>query len=168
VKPGEPVTWAEAEAIAIRPSVEDAIEALLADQTLDNATGMVISVLKAAPPAQTPTLEINPGERYAGLVLDAVTGLPSHHLVLLPGEAAGMSWEDASKWAKEQGGDLPTRQEQSLLFANLISEFQPEWYWSGEKASTGGAWYQGFYSGHQARISLGNELRVRAVRRLSV
>ena len=49
VKPGEPVTWAEAEAIAIRPSVEDAIEALLADQTLDNATGVVMAILKAAP-----------------------------------------------------------------------------------------------------------------------
>jgi hypothetical protein len=54
LKPVEPVAWAEAEAIAIRPSVEDAIEALLADQTLDNATGVVMAVLNAAPPAQTP------------------------------------------------------------------------------------------------------------------
>ncbi len=122
----------------------------------------------AVPPAQTPPLKINPGERYAGLVLDAVTGLPSHHLVLLPGEAEDMTWEDASKWAKEKGGDLPTRQEQSLLFANLKSEFQPDWYWSGEKASEVSAWYQVFRYGFAHNDTyLTCEVRVRAVRRIS-
>lgn len=54
LKPVEPVTWAEAEAITIRPSVEDTIEVFLEDQTLDNATGMVMAVLNAAHQAQTP------------------------------------------------------------------------------------------------------------------
>jgi hypothetical protein len=113
-------------------------------------------------------ISLQPGERYAGLVLETATGAPSHHLVLLPGEAEDMTWEDAGKWAKEQGGDLPTRQEQSLLFANLKSEFKPNWYWSGEKASASSAWGQDFGRGGQYGSLLNDELRVRAVRRLSV
>lgn len=111
-------------------------------------------------------ITLQPGELYAGLVLDATTGAPSHHLVLLPGEADDMEWEDARKWAEDQGGELPTRQEQSLLFANLKSEFKPNWYWSGEKASASSAWSQYFYYGTQGTSTLGNELRVRAVRRI--
>lgn len=114
-------------------------------------------------------ISLQPGERYAGLVLETATGAPSHHLVLLPGETEDITWEDASKWAKEQGGDLPTRQEQSLLLANLKSEFKPNWYWSGEKASASSAWGQSFSYGYQLSTStLDDEWRVRAVRRLSV
>lgn len=113
-------------------------------------------------------ITLQPGERYAGLVLDATTGAPSHHLVLLPVEADDMEWEDARKWAEDHGGTLPTRQEQSLLFANLKSEFKPNWYWSGEQASASSAWSQYFYNGYQTNHYLSNEFRVRAVRRLSV
>lgn len=113
-------------------------------------------------------ITLQPGERYAGLVLGTTTGTPSHHLILLPGEADDMEWEDARKWAEKQGGDLPTRQEQSLLFANLKSEFKPNWYWSGEKASASSAWNQYFDNGDQGYGYLNGELRVRAVRRLSV
>lgn len=134
----------------------------------------MIAALQAAPQAEPtvytlPTAEITlrPGEHYAGLVLDATTGKPSHHLVLLAGDAEELTWAEATAWAEEHGGHLPTRQEQALLFANLKREFEGAWYWSGEKSSSGSAWTQDFYYGTQNSNTLYDRLRVRAVRRLS-
>lgn len=74
------------------------------------------------------TIDLAAGERYAGLVLDA-DGAPSHHLVLLPGAAQDVTWQAAKAWAdKTGGGELPTRQEQALLYANLKTEFEATWY----------------------------------------
>lgn len=86
------------------------------------------------------------GELYAGIVLDD-DGKPSHHLILLPGEAKDISWQDARDWAAELGGDLPTRREQSLLFANLPSKFAKTWHWSGEEneEEPSYAWDQFFF-----------------------
>lgn len=112
-------------------------------------------------------IALKPGERYAGLLLDE-KGEPSHHLILLPGDADDINWTAAQAWAKEQGGELPTRREQSLLFANLKSEFQAAWYWSNEAYSTASAWCQDFDFGSQNVSIQGDELRARAVRRLSV
>ncbi|MCA3196747.1 MAG: DUF1566 domain-containing protein, partial [Cupriavidus sp.] len=70
-------------------------------------------------------------------------------------------------WADEQQGSLPTRREQSLLFANLKSEFDERAYWSGEKhaENAGWAWYQTFDYGTQDTLTQSRELRARAVRR---
>jgi hypothetical protein len=35
-------------------------------------------------------------------------------------------------WAKEAGGELPTRAVASLLFANAKSHFKAEWHWTSE------------------------------------
>ena len=111
-------------------------------------------------------IEMRPGERYAGTVLDA-NGYVTHHLVLLPGEADDVSWQDAKDWASKVGGELPTRQEQALLFANLKSEFTPNWYWSGEQheEDSSFAWSQGFDDGTQYYLHVNDKLRARAVRR---
>lgn len=109
---------------------------------------------------------LQPGEHYAGLVLDAATGKPSHHLMLLAGDAEELTWDEASAWVEEHGGHLPTRQEQAPLFANLKREFEGAWYWSGEKSSSGSAWVHHFTSGFQLSITLNGRLRVRAVRRI--
>ena len=110
-------------------------------------------------------IELQPGERYAGLALDA-EGHASHHLVLLPGEAENVSWQAAKDWAATAGGDLPTRQEQSLLFANLKSEFKPRWYWSGQEYDDDSsyAWIQYFRSGYQDDDRKSFEGHARAVR----
>jgi hypothetical protein len=71
------------------------------------------------------------GEHYAGLILGK-EGKPDHHLVLLPGEALEVSWSAAREWAREAGGELPTRRELSLLYANLREHFERVWYWSSE------------------------------------
>jgi hypothetical protein len=112
-------------------------------------------------------IELQPGERYAGLLLDD-QGEPSAHLILMPGEAEGVTWQAALDWAAEIGGELPTRQEQSLLFANLKSEFQPKAYWSNTQYSDNSAWCQDFDIGDQFTSLKSAELRARAVRRLSV
>ena len=109
------------------------------------------------------------GELYAGLILGK-NGAPDHHLVLLPGQANDVDWKAARAWATKAGGELPTRREQSLLFANLKEEFEERWYWSAELFApvSGYAWFQYFYDGNQGNYDLYGKLRARAVRRLSV
>jgi hypothetical protein len=116
------------------------------------------------------SITLAPGERYAGLILGK-NGEADYHLILLTGEVESVNWEDAGKWAKDLGGDLPTRREQSLLFANLKSEFQSAWYWSNQtyETNSGYAWCQGFGYGTQGNNGKDtSDCRARAVRRLPV
>lgn len=114
------------------------------------------------------SLELEPGERYAGIVLDA-NGKPSHHLILLPGYSNRASWADKKAWAESIGGELPTRREQSLLFANLLG-FREDWYWSAETHTENSsyAWYQEFFDGIQGSYHKSEKLRAVAVRRVFV
>jgi hypothetical protein len=112
-------------------------------------------------------IELQHGERYAGLIVGD-DGKPSHHLILLLGDGESLNWKKAQEWAKAQGGELPNRREQALLYANLKGEFQPAWYWSSERYSAASAWSQGFGYGYQDNYRQNGELRARAVRRLSV
>jgi len=111
-------------------------------------------------------IQLQPGEHYAGLVL-AADGTVSHHLVLLPDQADNVSWQDAQAWATSIGGELPTRQEQALLYANLKGKFEPRWYWSSETHEEDGsyAWLQYFNFGDQLGNHKSYEGRARAVRR---
>ena len=143
------------------------LEAVKAEHT---KLGAMIAALEAAAPKllilREAQIEMRTGERYAGLVLDA-DGLASHHLILLPGEAEDIGWTDAKAWAEKAGGELPTRQEQALLYANLKSEFQPRWYWSGQEheSDSSFAWNQSFLNGYQDYDAKSFEARARAVRR---
>jgi hypothetical protein len=112
-------------------------------------------------------IQLAHGERYAGLVLSE-DGTPQHHLVLLPQDGDDMTWADATAWATQAGGALPTRQEQALLFANCKAQFQPTWYWSGEPHENGSsAWDQYFSFGTQSNGHKDGTCRARAVRRLA-
>jgi len=113
-------------------------------------------------------IELQPGERYAGLVLGD-DGMPAHHLVLLPGQANESNWADAKAWAAAIGGELPTRREQALLFANLKGAFEASWYWSAEDHEGDGscAWLQNFSYGSQTGTHKSYEGRARAVRRFT-
>jgi hypothetical protein len=112
------------------------------------------------------TIILATGERYAGLILGE-NGEADYHLILLPGEVEDVTWEAARKWADEHDASLPTRREQSLLYANLKGEFKPNWYWSGEEHAdnSGWAWSQNFYNGYQDSNGKSSKLRARAVRR---
>lgn len=113
------------------------------------------------------SIVLNPGEEYAGIAL--VDGKPSHHLVLLPGDVS-KKWEAAKKWAAEQGGELPTRSEQSLLYAHLKGSFKKDWYWSNEQHAgvADYAWCQGFDDGYQVYYDVSYTSRARAVRRVPI
>ena len=108
------------------------------------------------------------GERYAGLILDD-DGAPSHHLILLPG-GVELSWEDATAWADRIDGGLPTRHEQSLLFANLRDQFDSRGYWSCVQYAEHSdyAWSQDFGYGSQHCGHKGSKHRARAVRRVEI
>ncbi len=113
---------------------------------------------------------INPGERYAGIALDT-DGKPTHHIILLPQQTDDrLTWDEATAWAAEVGGALPTRQEQSLLFANCKDAFKPTWHWSCEQyagfALT--AWLQYFVNGNQLNVVKSFPARARAVRRFLI
>ena len=142
------------------------LEAVKAEHT---KLGAMIAALEAAAPKllvlREAQIELRTGERYAGLVLDA-DGLASHHLILLPGEAEDVSWTAAKEWAQQAGGELPTRQEQALLYTNLKSEFQPRWYWSSQEheRDSSYAWGQYFITGNQDGYDKSFEARARAVR----
>ena len=68
-------------------------------------------------------------------------------VVRLPGTAEGLTWEAAKAWAKEQGGELPTRPVASLLFANVQPALSPEWHWAADEYNASYAWICHFYSG---------------------
>jgi hypothetical protein len=123
-----------------------------------------------ATPAQAPAVgrpSLAAGELYAGVILGK-DGEPDHHIILLPGAVENMTWEKAKEWAASVGGELPTRREQSLLYANLKEEFAEAWYWSGTQSArySYGAWNQGFDVGGQGNGRKYDEFRARAVRRL--
>lgn len=94
--------------------------------------------------------------------------VPAMKFELLPGEAVGVTWEEAVAWAKEQGGELPTRQEMLVLYANLKDEFQADWYWSEQLEGTPDyAWMQYFSNGTQDYYRKSDRGRARAVRRIN-
>jgi hypothetical protein len=134
------------------------------DQTAQPAGGSA-----AADKARWIAENLKEGELYAGLILGA-DGEPDHHLILLPGAAEDVTWAAAKEFATSVGGELPTRREQALLYANLKHEFEPHWYWSSEQhaAYDGFAWVQHFYNGCQNLSSKSASLRARAVRRLII
>jgi hypothetical protein len=114
-------------------------------------------------------IPLTPGERYAGAIVNP-DGTLSHHLVLLPNRPENrLSWPAAKAWAASVDGDLPTRREQSLLFANTKDAFEPAWYWSSEQYEGDGAyaWSQDFDYGYQSYGHTSYEGRVRAVRRVT-
>lgn len=115
------------------------------------------------------TIELRPGEHYAGPVLDEA-GQIKHHLVLLPDRPAQrMNWQDAMAWAESIGAQLPARQEQALLFANCKPHLQPGWHWScqEDEEDASYAWVCNFGSGHQGYFRKSFEGSAVAVRRLN-
>ena len=127
--------------------------------------------MKATAAAKTAFLAsiLKAGEEYAGIILGK-NGDPDHHLILLPGEADSVNWKNAKEFAAKAGGELPTRREQSLLYANLKEGFQERAYWSGEQhaANADFAWFQVFGYGGQYSGTKSRSLRARAVRRVAI
>lgn len=109
------------------------------------------------------------GEVYAGLSRDPDTGA-WHHLVLLPAITdKDLTWQEAIEWAKSVGGDLPTRNESALLYANVRDQIdQDYWHWTATEVASvpSWAWSQTFHGGTQYDDLKGNHYSARAVRRV--
>lgn len=109
--------------------------------------------------------QLNEGERWVGTIISA--GGKKEHVILLPGEANDINWQDATEWAASIGGQLPDRVESALLYNCMKDEFKEEAYWTCE-THTGNAewaWSQDFRYGVQDNDGKGYERRARAVRR---
>lgn len=113
-------------------------------------------------------IELAPGERYSGPVLDK-DGLVQHHLILLPARPdVRKNWDDAKAWASSVGGDLPSPQEQFLLLANCRDALPKTWCWSNkeDEEDASYAWDCHFYDGSQYDFHKSFEVSAVAVRRL--
>jgi hypothetical protein len=114
------------------------------------------------------SIELAPGERYAGAVLTE-TGHIDHHLVLMAARPEGkLQWQAAMDWAASVGGDLPSRQEQALLYANCKPHLKQEWHWSNETHENDAsyAWDCLFSNGSQDYYHKSFEGSAVAVRRI--
>ena len=114
------------------------------------------------------TITLQPGEHYAGAVLDT-DGEHLHHLVLMAEVPdSKLAWQSAMDWATSVGGTLPTCQEQALLFANCKPHLKPEWHWSSEphESDASYAWYCYFRHGTQSYYGKSYEGSAVAVRRV--
>lgn len=113
---------------------------------------------------------LQPGERYAGAVLDA-DGHVLHHLVLMAQRPAVLlNWQAAMDWASSVGGRLPNRQEQALLYANCKPYMEQTWHWTcvTDEDNASFAWYCDFYDGSQLYGHKGDEGSAVAVRSITV
>jgi hypothetical protein len=150
------------------------IEAIEAKQT--ELAGMIAKYIKYKSQTDRPivltfpelSIELQLGERYAGPVFDA-SGNLIHHLVLMAPRYDGkLKWQSARDWAEINGGSLPNRQEQALLYANCKTHLKPEWHWSCEttEGDSNFAWYCQFQNGGQYCFHKTDMGRVVAVRRV--
>ena len=116
-----------------------------------------------------PSPILNTGERYAGVVLDA-TGNIKHHLILLPDRPnCPVNWQTAMAWAASVGGQLPDRQEKSLLCANSMAHLEcATWHWLSEthEDNRDYAWFCNFERGTQSFFRKIDKGAAVAVRRL--
>lgn len=121
------------------------------------------------PPMTGSTFPLAAGEVYAGLSRDPDTGA-WHHLILLPATTdKDLTWKEAIDWAKSVGGELPTRMDSALLYANARGQIDDS-YWHWTATPSGGderyAWVQYFLDGNQLNDRKDVRYRARAVRRV--
>lgn len=111
--------------------------------------------------------ELRPDELYAG-VINGDSG--SYHLIVLPGEARGVTWQQAKVIAAVLGGQLPTLAELALICRDVRGEFPADGtYWLSEAFDSKAAFY--YDVGARGRCDFESHealLCARAVRRVYV
>lgn len=70
-------------------------------------------------------------------------------VVLLPDQASDIQWANATQWAAQVGGVLPTRPIAAMLFANLKNLLRAGWHWTSDEYSASYAWLCDFGYGSQ-------------------
>ena len=113
-------------------------------------------------------IEMHPGERYAGQVLDE-SGQVVNHLVLMAQRPdKKLSWQAATDWASGLNAQLPTRQMMAAIRANTQDRPQSGWHWTCEahEHDASYAWGCYFRYGGQDFSRKGYEGSAVAVRRV--
>lgn len=114
--------------------------------------------------------QLNEGEHLAGLCM--IDGKPNHWLILLPAAPdKDLTWQEAIDWAKSVGGELPSRFEAAMIFANLRDKVDLDnWHWTATPYAGDErfAWMRGFYDGSQFYYLKDGAYRAVAVRRVPV
>lgn len=120
---------------------------------------------QAAALAAPEHLKLAEGEIYRGATLHEGK---LAHLIELPGEFTGTHAE-ATKWAKEQGGELPSRIDGIVLFDGKCG-WARDWYWLAPQHADAAAcaWSQLFSIGTQTWYGVSSRSRARAVRRVPI
>lgn len=107
-------------------------------------------------------------EEYVGVVYK--NGAPEYHLIKLPQETDGVTFDEAVAHGKKHG-DAPTRRDLMLMWISIPDKFKTDKpYWSSEQYAclSSYAWYQWFLNGGQSHWSKDNEVRACAVRRVPI
>jgi len=109
--------------------------------------------------------ELEPGEIYVGVVK---VGSIARHLILLPAEARGVTWQQAKTFAAAVGGELPDIEDYEVLLQNVRDQFPGEdAYWSREWIDRNEAMYLDFGDDPFRDFdSVDSLMRARAVRRV--
>lgn len=96
-----------------------------------NQAGAQTCAPTSLPFAALPALHASlAGGIYAGCVTqpDATTVA----VVLLPDRGSDLSWQQATDWAAERAGVLPTRPIAALLYAQVKAHLPKRWHWTSE------------------------------------
>ena len=130
--------------------------ATLAEQPTEAPAAIALSAL---PPLNA--------ELHGGLFAGLVT-LPdgTHHAVVLLSARPDkrLAWKQAMAWAKDAGGQLPSRPIAALLYANARETIEPDWYWTHETEGSSDAWNCYFSNGSQYYVNRSYEGCAVAVR----
>lgn len=110
------------------------------------------------------------GGKYGGIGR-GLNGAADHHLVVYQEAPSRMNHAAALEWAKAEGGEIWTRWDSALCFANLRELFRTdEYYWTAtqHEAYSAYAWIQAFGDGPQLDHHKDTEYRARLVRRFPI
>ena len=94
----------------------------------------------------TRTIELHPGERYAGAKLHE-DGTFSHDVIVLAARFEGRKdWQGVQDWTKAVGGAAPSPEEFALIKANCADVLTESWYWTDRTHADEASYAWNFYS----------------------
>jgi hypothetical protein len=97
------------------------------------------------------TIELQPGERYAGAKLDA-QGNHLHDVIVMAARPSGkLNFRATQEWAESVGGDASSPEEFALIKANCADLLTEPWYWTN-KPHTDASYAWDFDSNGDTRI----------------
>jgi hypothetical protein len=167
LRPGESRAHAQHELTVTREAADAAARAGFLRQGGTSTVPAKAGTPPLAPSAEFKfdASELQQGELYAGIVQ---AGGIARHLILLPAEACGVTWQQARTFAAAVGGELPNLGDFDALLQNLREQFSgADAYWSSEWLDRQHAFYLDFgaYPGTD-HDTVDASMRARAVRRL--